>query len=105
MITRACNCGGLITNEGCARCGRSNKSDHSRTPHQRGYGHDWQKVRKRFLKRHPLCHDCSERGRVTKAREVHHKQKITRRPELRLVAANLMGLCSPCHVARTARGE
>jgi 5-methylcytosine-specific restriction endonuclease McrA len=54
---------------------------------------------------HPLCEDCSGRGTVEAATEVHHIEKVRRRPELRLAWGNLMPLCDGCHNARTARGE
>jgi 5-methylcytosine-specific restriction endonuclease McrA len=42
---------------------------------------------------------------VTAATDVHHKQKLRDRPELKYEEENLMGLCKACHDKRTARGE
>ena len=86
-----------------ARLKRKTYADRRGTRTQRGYDNTWLKVRRMKLKRDPLCEDCLPH--VTPAREVHHKEKIAKRPELRLVLSNLMSLCIPCHAVRTARGE
>lgn len=67
---------------------------------ERGYDHNWERFRKMYLARHPVCNDC---GRL--ATEVHHVAKVKDRPDLKLVEANCMGLCKPCHTVRTDRGE
>jgi len=56
-----------------------------------------------FLADHPLCHDCSEQGRITPANEVHHIIDRQERPDLAYDAANLMALCKSCHSSRTTR--
>ena len=67
------------------------------------YDRRWQKVRAAYLSRYPLCADCEKAGRLTPATDVHHIVKPgdggTDHDD------NLMGLCRPCHSARTARGE
>lgn len=68
----------------------------------RGYGSDWQRLRRRKLRVDPLCEDCKEQGRATLAVEVHHKIRITERPDLRLNWENLRSLCEPCHDAHSA---
>jgi 5-methylcytosine-specific restriction protein A len=65
----------------------------------------WQKFRKRFLAERPLCEDCTSEGRVGAATDVHHKQKLRDRPELKYEEGNLMPLCKACHDRRTAKGE
>lgn len=69
------------------------------------YDYRWGLVRKSFLREHPLCADCLEKGIVTAAAEVHHRLKARDYPALRLDSANLMSLCKACHNVRTARGE
>lgn len=69
---------------------------------QRGYGYDWQKLRRLKLLADPLCESCKERGRATLAEEVHHVIRIAKRPDLRLVWANLESLCGTCHAAKSA---
>jgi 5-methylcytosine-specific restriction protein A len=69
----------------------------------RGYDYQWQKFRESYLAQHPLCMDCLPI--VTAATDVHHKQKLRDRPELKYEEGNLMPLCKACHDKRTARGE
>lgn len=71
----------------------------------RGYDKKWEKVRKMFLKEHPLCEDCLRYGVYTPAQEVHHIEKVKDRPDRRLDPTNLMALCKACHNRRTAKGE
>jgi len=73
---------------------------------KRGYDATWTKCRAAFLQQHPLCNDCGAPllDQPRKA-HVHHIQKLTDRPDLRLVWSNLMALCDACHTARTNRGE
>ena len=68
----------------------------------RGYGSDWQRLRKRKLLTDPYCADCESRGVVTLAEEVDHILTIAERPDLRLVWDNLQSLCGSCHRAKTA---
>ena len=67
---------------------------------KRGYDRAWQRLRKWFLNRYPLCQetDCQ-----AAAAEVHHVIPISERPDLRLDQANLMSLCKSCHSAKTAK--
>ncbi|NHO20409.1 HNH endonuclease [Acetobacter oeni] len=71
----------------------------------RGYDRKWRDFRSWFLRRHPLCLDCSGAGRLKPATEVHHIQKLRDAPERRLDEGNCMPLCQACHSARTGRGE
>ena len=54
----------------------------------RGYGAPWQRLRRRKLRRDPLCATC---GRV--AEVVHHKDEDARHH----TENNLMSLCRACH--------
>lgn len=76
-----------------------------KTSCQRGYDRHWQRVRDQKLNDEPCCFDCLSNGGVTEAKEVHHKVKISKRPDLRLEPSNLMSLCKSCHSIRTAKGE
>jgi len=110
---------------GCAelvargRCAAHQRPDHVRgTSAARGYDARWKRFRAWFLARHPIC--CGAReipsgwlavehqlrtlcGQA--ARAVHHIQKLSDRPELRLHEANCFPQCDACHAVRTARGE
>lgn len=101
---QCCPCGGKRINGVCDRCGPRKRQAHTKTTTERGYDWAWQKFRARYLAEHPLCQDCLPE-RVTAAEEVHHRQKIRDRPDLRLDEANVVGLCGNCHDRRTARGE
>ena len=49
-----------------------------------------------------LCERCRKRGRITPAKEVHHKIRLTpqniNRPDIALNWANLIALCKDCHM-------
>ena len=72
------------------------------TPAERGYDHDWQRVRLEALKRDCyLCQMCLAQQRVTPAKDVDHIQPISVRPDLRLELSNLQSLCRSCHGLKT----
>jgi 5-methylcytosine-specific restriction protein A len=64
---------------------------------ERGYDHNWSKLRAWKLAKDPICHLCDLRGRVTAADTVHHINEVETNPELRLDPENLMSLCRECH--------
>lgn len=65
---------------------------------------DWRTLRKAYLREHPLCEDCLDRGEVRGATVVHHKIDRRDRPDLGLAWANLRALCAPDH-DRITRGR
>ena len=75
----------------------------------RGYDRKWYKFRAWYLVtvwvKDPFCQDC--RGEVEDLSEVelHHKIKLSERPDLKYDLANIRHLCSTCHSKRTIRGE
>ncbi|EMI7303329.1 HNH endonuclease [Vibrio parahaemolyticus] len=73
-----------------------------RTRHQRGYGSEWDKLRRRILKRDKhLCQECLRGGRAVPACDVDH---ITAKKHGGLDEdSNLESLCRTCHRAKTAR--
>lgn len=70
--------------------------------HQRGYGKDWELIRKHALKRDAyLCQLCKTQGKYIKATTVDHiKAKEHGGTD---AMNNLQSLCEPCHAAKTAR--
>lgn len=100
---RCCRCDKIV--KGVCPCYNKVRDSKRETSHKRGYDSKWRKCRASFLSKQPLCHDCSERGWVTPAVDVHHILKVADHPELRLDHANLMALCKSCHATRTQRGE
>lgn len=66
---------------------------------ERGYDARWVQIRTWWRKRHPLCADCLDAGRVTRADLVHHIVPISAggsRHDLN----NLVSLCTRCHARR-----
>ena len=59
------------------------------------YNSRWQRIRKMYLHRHPMCEQCLERGKTVKAQEVHHILPLGRGGSHR--ESNLQALCKPCH--------
>lgn len=70
--------------------------------HDRGYGTEWVKLRKRILARdRHLCQPCLRDGRPTTATEVDHiKPKVKGGTD---AEANLEAICTPCHTTKTMR--
>lgn len=69
--------------------------------HSRGYGWQWQKLRKLILARdNGLCQACLKFGRVTEATHVDHIAPKARGGTDTL--DNLQALCEECHKAKTA---
>lgn len=83
-----------------AEARRYNRYDRDPASKKR-YGHQWQKVRARFLAANPLCAECLARGITTPASEVHHILPLSRGGTHD--EDNLMALCKPCHSAISAR--
>lgn len=86
-----------ITTEGrCerhARKARRQYDDRRGTTKERGYGGTWRKVRRMYMRRHPLCERCEASGRVIEAALVHHRDRDTSNN----TDANLEALCRRCH--------
>jgi len=69
--------------------------------HQRGYGKEWDRKRKRILERDEgLCVPCRKADRVSLARQVDHiVQKASGGSD---DDSNLQSICTDCHEAKTA---
>ena len=71
------------------------------TRQQRGYGADWQRLRKEILERDGYqCQPCRRRGLVTAADQVDHIKPKARggNDDPR----NLQSICTKCHRTKTA---
>ena len=101
-------CGVLVHGAEGSRCDKHEQQQQREQDQRRGsstargYGADWQRLRRRKLMADPLCEGCKPSGRATLAVEVDHKIRITERPDLRLDWDNLQSLCQPCHAAKSA---
>ena len=62
----------------------------------------WQKARKMYASRHPLCEDCLERGYTVEMEIVDHIEEILDGGE-RLSEQNFRSLCRSCHAIKTAK--
>lgn len=107
---RACRCGAVVAaGQPCPRCAvpraRERKSQHDATrasAAERGYDAAWRRVRKDYLKAHPMC---SAAGCAAPATDVDHIESIADRPDLRLSWSNLRSFCHSHHSQRTAREQ
>jgi 5-methylcytosine-specific restriction protein A len=69
--------------------------------HERGYGAEWEKTRKRVLERDSgLCQACARKDRVALGREVHHKKPRAQGGSDE--DSNLETLCHECHLEADA---
>lgn len=102
--TRA-GCNSLSVGGLCSKC----RSTQSITAQPRSKATDpfyssvvWQKVRRAYRARHPLCELCSSRGRAVTATLVDHIHEISDGGDY-TDSSNLMSLCRRCHSSKTAR--
>lgn len=65
------------------------------------HGTRWQKLRRTFLARHPLCEVCLRANRIESAKIVDHIKEIAD-GGARYDADNLQALCQSCHNKKTA---
>ena len=72
---------------------------------QRGYGANWQRLRKMFLRAHPLCVECERMGRLTPGELVDHIMPLADGGDN--AWGNLQTLCQLHHNQKTAaeRGQ
>jgi 5-methylcytosine-specific restriction protein A len=82
------------------------KHDAKRGPaRERGYNTRWDKARKTFLMRSPLCVMCQKEGRVTPARVVDYIIPHKGDTALLWDTSNWQGLCFPHHYSNQVEGR
>ena len=59
------------------------------------YGRSWQRIRTRYVHKHPLCEMCLKQGRYVAVEEVHHIVPLSEGGTND--ESNLMSLCRSCH--------
>ena len=79
--------------------------DHGgKSRHERGYGHQWERIRKLVLQRdNRLCQPCLRKSRVTPAAAVDHILAKAKGGTDEL--ENLEAICRPCHLDKTMREQ
>ena len=84
---------------------RAEHKEYTRPPQDRGYTYEWRKASKAFIKKHPLCAICFERGILTAATVVDHI--VPHRGDRKLFwdKTNWQALCKPCHDRKTLHEE
>ncbi len=68
---------------------------------QGAYNSRWEKVRKSYLKKYPLCEWCNSQHKTVVAVLVHHIDHDPRNNK----TDNLMALCNECHERHHAAGR
>lgn len=61
----------------------------------RRYGRAWKRIRDSYVKTHPFCEECYEKGILVPVDEVHHKIPVSKGGTHD--RNNLMSLCRSCH--------
>lgn len=94
-------CGALV--DGGGRCDkhraqiRREVDERRGSSRERGYSGAWEKARAGYLRCHPLCVRCSERGLIIPATVVDHIRDHKGDPALFWDESNWQALCKPCH--------
>jgi 5-methylcytosine-specific restriction endonuclease McrA len=97
QLPRLCGCGAVVTGK-CVACSSQATTDDYRAKSSERYGNDWTALSVRYRAKNPLCEACLLHGRTAAATEVHHKIKVSLRPDLLLDWDNLMSVCRACHI-------
>ena len=75
--------------------------EESRSAGGRGYGSRWNKARKRFLEKNPLCAECMKAGCYVRATDVDHIVPHRGDPVLFWDRGNWQALCHRHHSIKT----
>ena len=73
-----------------------NYEKYSRDPAtKKRYGRAWKRIRDSYVKTHPFCEICFEKGSLVPVEEVHHKIPLAEGGTHE--RSNLISLCKSCH--------
>lgn len=84
------------------RCEKHAKQEQQRYDKQRGsaadrgYDSRWQRFREIYMRSHPLCVMCEDKGYIVKADLIHHIRPLDQGGE-KYADNNLMSVCNACH--------
>lgn len=94
------------------RCDKHKKQEAQRydrergTAASRGYTARWQRYRRQYLAKNPLCAECERQGRLRAATDVDHIKAVTGPNDpLFWDPENHQGLCHECHSRKTAKED
>lgn len=93
-------CPHLTNNRYCNQHANQHISDRENA-YERGYSSRWQKARKQFLAKHPLCAECERTGKLTQATVVDHIKPHRGDDTLFWDEKNWQPLCKRCHDKKT----
>ena len=79
--------------------------EYTRSASKRGYTSKWQRKRKLFLKKHPLCEMCKSKGRYIEATIVDHIVPHRGDEQLMWDESNWQALCKACHDNKTGNED
>ena len=80
-------------------------TDKRLSPHKRGYGAKWRKLRNAFIATNPLCRFCLRLGNIVGAQVVDHIKPHRGDAKLLYDMQNLQSLCFSCHDKHKQRQE
>ncbi len=98
-------CGALTAGTYCDKHKRDRVPDARESANKRGYNSRWQRARKMFLARHPLCAECERNGRLTAATVVDHIIPHKGDQALFWDENNWQPLCKQCHDRKTVQED
>lgn len=97
-------CPRLVPGHRCIEHARQRDRDRG-TAAQRKYGARWQRARKAYLARHPLCIECKADGRLVASTVVDHVIPHRGDYERFWDESNWAALCATHHNAKTGAGR
>lgn len=96
-------CNTLVLAGRCANHPYPRQPDTRPNSSQRGYGFNWQQIRRAYLMAHPLCSYNTKCRLGTRATEVDHV--VAKRKGGTDDWYNLRAACKPCHSSKTAKQD
>ena len=97
-------CPHLTNNHYCDQHANQYISDRANA-YERGYSSQWQKARKQFLAKNPLCAECERTGKLTQATVVDHIKPHRGDKMLFWDEKNWQPLCKKCHDRKTGSSD